>query len=67
MKPRPRIGDRVKFQFHGERTGTVIAVAEIGVYFLIEWPIGRHKTMRRLIGITRITEILPEAEGVFNL
>lgn len=64
MKPRPKVGDRVKFRYRGERTGTVLAVAETGVYFLIEWSIGRHKTMRRLIGVTRIIEILPGVEPI---
>lgn len=62
MKPRPKVGDHVKFQYRGERTGTVLAVAMTGVHFLIEWSSGRYKTIRRLIGINRIIEILPKIE-----
>ena len=63
MKERPKVGDRVKFQFRGEKIGTVLAVAMTGVHFLIEWSSGRYKTIRRLIGITRIIEILPGARS----
>ena len=62
MKPRPKVGDRVKFRYRGERTGTVLAIAMTGVHFLIEWSSGKYKTIRRLIGINKIIRILPEID-----
>ncbi|GAH68890.1 unnamed protein product, partial [marine sediment metagenome] len=52
------------FRFRGEKTGTVLAVAMTGVHFLIEWSIGRYKTIHRLIGINSIIEILPGVEPI---
>jgi len=66
MKPRPKVGDRVEFRHYGLKTGEVIAVAETGVHFLVKYPAGRYKYKRRLVGISFIIRILPEAEGDKN-
>ena len=55
---RPKVGDRVEFKAFGmARTGTVTAVAETGVHFLIESPELRQKYKRT--GINAIVRILP--------
>jgi len=59
VKERPKVGDRVKFQYRGKKTGVVIAVAVTGVHFLIRYSSSRYKHMHKLIGINAIIRILP--------
>ena len=55
---RPKVGDRVEFKAFGmARIGTVTAVAETGVHFLIESPELRQKYKKT--GISAIVRILP--------
>ena len=58
MKERPKVGDRVEFRYRGVKIGTVAAVAETGVHFLIKMPI-RYRCRQRQIGINDIIQILP--------
>ncbi|MCK4703199.1 hypothetical protein KAT55_07570 [Candidatus Bathyarchaeota archaeon] len=59
MKERPKVGDRVEFRYRGVKIGTVAALAETGVHFLIKMPIG-YRCRQRQIGIDAIIQILPE-------
>jgi len=62
MKPRPKVGDRVKFQYRGEKIGKVVAVAVTGVHFLTRFSSSKYKYTHRLVGINAIIEILPEID-----
>ncbi|MBA7474717.1 hypothetical protein ES707_10071 [subsurface metagenome] len=64
MKPRPKVGDHVGFQYRDKKVGEVIAVAITGVHFLIKYPVGKCKYAHKLIGINAIIEILPKAEPI---
>lgn len=61
MKERPKIGDFIEFKNRGLiRTGTVVAVAETGVHFLVEMSLTStitRKSLRR-IGLSAIIQIL---------
>ncbi len=59
MKERPKFGDNFEFRAYGHaRTGTVTAVAETGMHFLIKAPEFMYKYKR--IGLNDIILILPE-------
>jgi len=76
MKMRPKIGDRVEFHCRGVRIGTVVAVAETGVHFLIETPftspIARKPfevgvdNLNLRIAINKIIRILPNEDQPKN-
>ena len=72
MKERPKVGDRVEFNCRGVRIGTVVAIAETGVHFLVETPftspiarrpldIGSNQKNLR-ISIDNIIRILPKVD-----
>ncbi len=58
MKERPKVGDRVEFQYRGVKIGKVVAIAETDAHFLIKMPTGKYRYLR--IGINDIIQILPE-------
>ena len=63
MKERPKNGDHVEFFYHRlPRIGTVIAVAETGVHFVIKTTKTKLMKVRHLrIPLSKIIRILPSA------
>jgi len=68
MKERPKAGDRVEFFYHRlPRTGTVIAVAETGVHFVIKTSKTKRMLSKNLpVPLSKIIRILPSALVGFN-
>ena len=65
MKERPKTGDRVEFFYRRlPRMGTVIAVAETGVHFVIKISKTKFIKSKHLrIPLSKIIRILPSARG----
>ncbi len=63
MKERPKTGDRVEFLYRRlSRVGTIIAVAETGVHFVIKASKTKSLKVRHLrIPLSKIIRILPSA------